>query len=470
MDWWDDLWLNESFADFIAHFALDKINATLLKPLKPSFMYFRDRKAWGYEEDERDSGTHPIRATVRDTDVALNNFDGITYSKGAALIKQLVFLLGEDGFKSGLRSYFNRFRWSNATIFDFLEDMQPYFPTSINLNEWSTSWLQTSSLNVFESIWDPTDFSSNATLTLKQSPFSSKYNTLRWHKIQIVFFNSASTIVMTKTVTISPDNALTTIPYDGSYAVKAILVNYNDNSFCENFLDTQSLQFFMENVNDITDIFTRAQVWYNIAQMNKHTFLKLEDYTVFLQNKLIPEPVEFIENQLLEELNGFMNHYLTNDQIGYQADILFAKIYNELQDMSIQDYDRITILQKFYIKFAQTDAHILQLKKWLMKEDPTISARQIKDETLPWNIVKKVFTVSDSVLSKEEKQEAFQFNYQLDKSARADEARKVCDTIACTKEEFDEIYEKFRQNEITLTERLILAEGWRSKYHEEWIL
>lgn len=61
--------------------------------------------------------------------------------------------------------------------------------------------------------------------------------------------------------------------------------------------------------------------------------------------------------------------------------------------MSIVDYDRITILQKFYIKFAQTDAHVLQLKKWLMKEDITILAREIKDETLPWNIVKKVFAV-----------------------------------------------------------------------------
>ena len=70
-----------------------------------------------------------------------------------------------------------------------------------------------------------------------------------------------------------------------------------------------------------------------------------------------------------------MDQYLPADEVGYQSDILFTTIYNKLQDMSIVDYDRITILQKFYIKFAQTDSHILQLKKWLMKEDPTISAR-----------------------------------------------------------------------------------------------
>ena len=109
--------------------------------------------------------------------------------------------------------------------------MSPYFPSEININDWMTSWLQTSSLNVFEAQWDPTNFSSNATLTLKQSPFSSQYNTLRWHKIQIAFFTSSSTIAMTKTVTISPDDPITSITYDGTFAVKAILVNYNDHSF-----------------------------------------------------------------------------------------------------------------------------------------------------------------------------------------------------------------------------------------------
>jgi len=109
--------------------------------------------------------------------------------------------------------------------------------------------------------------------------------------MQIAFFNSAGTIVMTKTVTISPDTAITTITYDGSYAVKAILLNYNDHTFMENFLDTQSLQFFMQNIELVTDVFTRSLIWYNIARMNKFTFLKLEDYTVFLEDKLIEEPV-----------------------------------------------------------------------------------------------------------------------------------------------------------------------------------
>lgn len=94
MDWWDDLWLNESFADFISQFTLGKINSSLIHQLKPSAMYFRDRKSWGYTEDERNSATHAIRGTVINTDVAASIFDGITYAKGAAAMKQFMFLVG----------------------------------------------------------------------------------------------------------------------------------------------------------------------------------------------------------------------------------------------------------------------------------------------------------------------------------------------------------------------------------------
>ena len=194
-------------------------------------MYFRDRKAWGYQEDERNSSTHPIRGVVENTDVAASIFDGITYAKGAAVIKQLMFLVGEAGFSKGLQSYFDRFKWSNATLTDFLEDMTPYFPADINVADWSATWLETASLNVFETIWDPADLASTATLRLYQSPLTNKFNTVRWHKIQIAFFNAKAAIVQTKTILVPPSTDLHTMTYDGSNSVKAILVNQNDQSF-----------------------------------------------------------------------------------------------------------------------------------------------------------------------------------------------------------------------------------------------
>ena len=311
MDWWDDLWLNESFADFISQYTLNKINSTLDMKLLPPQMYFRDRKQWGYDEDERDSGTHPIRSEVPNTDVANNNFDGITYAKGAAVIKQLVFIIGEDNFALGLKKYFDQFAWSNATIHDFLRVMTEYFPSTITVQEWMESWIETPSLNTIEAIWDAGSLSTTSTLKLIQKPFSDAYPTTRYHKLQVAFFNSNGSVVKNTTVELMPGVETTNVIYDGSYAVKAILVNYNDHGFVENILDPTSLQFFMNNINKISDTFLRTTVWYNLSQMNKLTLLKLDTYTQFLDSQILEEPVDFIMAQMLNQFGGFLSNFTT---------------------------------------------------------------------------------------------------------------------------------------------------------------
>lgn len=98
MKWWNDLWLNESFADFISHFCLSRITILHYEDLQASaWLHFNQRKAWGYREDQL-STTHAIAGKVPDTDVARSVFDGITYAKGAATLKQLMFMIGEDSF------------------------------------------------------------------------------------------------------------------------------------------------------------------------------------------------------------------------------------------------------------------------------------------------------------------------------------------------------------------------------------
>ena len=91
----------------------------------------------------------------------------------------------------------DRFRWSNATILDLLQDLTPYFPAQIPVNEWKTTWLESPSLNVIGSVWNPSDMTPSATLKLKQGPFTSQYNTLRWHKFKVAFFDQNAEIVQT---------------------------------------------------------------------------------------------------------------------------------------------------------------------------------------------------------------------------------------------------------------------------------
>lgn len=127
MKWWDDLWLNESFADFISHFCLEKIKHNCKTiDYESAMASFLQRKGWGYHEDMMIT-THPIRGKVANTSVADSIFDGITYSKGAATMKQLLYLMKEENFGKALSVYFHKYEWNNATIDDFLAEMQNYF-------------------------------------------------------------------------------------------------------------------------------------------------------------------------------------------------------------------------------------------------------------------------------------------------------------------------------------------------------
>lgn len=108
---------------------------------------FLNRKGWGYHEDQMIT-THPIRGEVANTSVADSIFDGITYSKGAATMKQLLFLIGEDNFSKALSKYFTKYEWSNATLIDFIAEMKEVFNVKeFTLDQWREFWLEKPSLN-----------------------------------------------------------------------------------------------------------------------------------------------------------------------------------------------------------------------------------------------------------------------------------------------------------------------------------
>lgn len=189
MRWWDDLWLNESFADFISHFCLEKIkkNCKTIN-YESSMASFLNRKAWGYQEDQMIT-THPIRGEVANTTVADSIFDGITYSKGAATMKQLLYLMKEQNFSEALSAYFHKYEFNNATLSDFIEEMQKKFEVNeFTLAEWRGFWLEKASLNQIEPEWNCHDESAEAKIAVKMTPYTPDHPTLRPHKIKIALF------------------------------------------------------------------------------------------------------------------------------------------------------------------------------------------------------------------------------------------------------------------------------------------
>ena len=135
MRWWDDLWLNESFAEYVSHLATAE--ATRWTSAWTTFSSLE--KTWAYRQDQLPS-THPIVADIRDLEDVEVNFDGITYAKGASVLKQLVAWVGEDGFFAGVRAYFDKHAWGNTELRDLLAELE--MTSGRDLTAWSRVWLE----------------------------------------------------------------------------------------------------------------------------------------------------------------------------------------------------------------------------------------------------------------------------------------------------------------------------------------
>lgn len=151
MKWWNDLWLNESFATALSYYACAEGGAFVEEFKHESWLHFANYKRWGLSDD-LSATNHNIEAECENTDVSESLIDGITYGKGASLLKQLIFLMGWDAFTEGLKLYFKEFKWSNTNLKDFITKLQMGYNRvvgdgNLDLDDWTDKWLRTKGPN-----------------------------------------------------------------------------------------------------------------------------------------------------------------------------------------------------------------------------------------------------------------------------------------------------------------------------------
>ena len=268
MKWWDDLWLNESFADFISYFAMTKATE-----FKDAWEDFYARKSWAYFEDQLTT-THPIAADASDTDVAFSNFDGISYAKGASVLKQLMFYIGEENFQKGLISYFRQYQWNNTELSDFLKCLEK--SSSMKLEEWFDMWIKTTGVN---SIKPKLEIDENgiANITIVQSP-SKRNNLLRKHKTKVALFSKDNKINVKEA---SYEGHETKINGFGIPKEDLAFVHLNneDWDYVKDFFDEDSLDYLLNNISSIKDSMTRQMILGSLWQMVRDSEL---DPKIFL--------------------------------------------------------------------------------------------------------------------------------------------------------------------------------------------
>lgn len=252
MKWWNDLWLNESFAEWASTTA--QAEATRWESAWTTFG--TSEKAWAYRQDQL-SSTHPIVAEIRDLADVETNFDGITYAKGASVLKQLVAYVGREPFIAGLRAYFKKYAWQNTTLPQLLAELEA--ASGRDLTAWSKLWLETAGVNTLTPQVEIDADGNYSRVTIAQSA-AEELPTIRPHRLAVgVYAMQAGQLVRTKRVELDVEGDLTEVSeLVGVKAGDVLLVNDDDLTYAKIRLDEKSLATVVANPRAFADSLPRA--------------------------------------------------------------------------------------------------------------------------------------------------------------------------------------------------------------------
>jgi aminopeptidase N len=258
MRWWNDLWLNESFASYMA--VLAQAEATRWKEAWTTFA--DTEKAWAYRQDQLPT-THPVVADIPDVESIHLNFDGITYAKGASVLKQLVHWVGKDRFLEGMKRYHQRHRFGNATLHDFLAVLEEV--SGRDLHRWSKEWLETAGVNTLrpEVRTERRDGSEviASLAVLQEAP--EDWPTLRSHRLAVgLYYADGERLRLRRRVELDVVGARTDVPdLAGEPVPDLLLLNDADLTYARVRLDERSLATVVDRLGDLQDSLARALCW-----------------------------------------------------------------------------------------------------------------------------------------------------------------------------------------------------------------
>jgi aminopeptidase N len=272
MRWFDDLWLNESFAEFVS--TLATAEATRWSDVWTSFCEVE--KAWAYKQDQLPT-THPIAADIVDIQAVSVNFDGITYAKGASVLKQLSHYVGRDTFFTAMRGYFRRHEFANTSLQDLLDALAE--TSGRDLSAWSKEWLETAGVNTLRPVFDVDDDGVFTSFAVHQVA-PEEHPTLRTHRLRIGLYDDTGDGVLRRdSVELDVSGPVTEVPaLVGVRQPDLVLVNDEDLAYAKIRLDQRSLRTLVERIGDFRDPLARSICWTAAWDMTRDAEMTAGDF------------------------------------------------------------------------------------------------------------------------------------------------------------------------------------------------
>ncbi|MGW8366724.1 aminopeptidase N, partial [Streptomyces wedmorensis] len=268
MVWWDDLWLKESFADFMGSF----VNAEATRFTNSWVTFANNRKAWAYRADQLPS-THPITADIRDLEDAKLNFDGITYAKGASVLKQLVAYAGREAFLEGARRYFKRHAYGNTRLADLLAILEE--TSGRDMKAWAKSWLQTSGVNTLTPA-----VTCDAEGRITELAVVQEGGEPRPHRAAVGLYRlSDGVLARYARAEVDITGARTVVSeLAGQERPDLVLVNDDDLTYCKIRFDEVSLATVRAHLGSIADPLARALCWSALWNLTRDGLMPARDF------------------------------------------------------------------------------------------------------------------------------------------------------------------------------------------------
>ncbi|MFE1953891.1 aminopeptidase N [Streptomyces sp. NPDC059524] len=396
MQWWDDLWLKESFADFMGSFSM--VEATRFK--NGWITFANNRKSWAYRADQLPS-THPITADIRDLEDAKLNFDGITYAKGASVLKQLVAYAGRDAFLEGARRYFKRHAYGNTQLGDLLSVLEE--TSGRDMTSWSRAWLQTAGVN---SLTPQVTLSGDGRITelAVVQEAAASHPELRPHRVAVGLYRRTVEGALERyaRAEVDVDGPRTVVTeLAGAEAPELVLVNDDDLTYCKIRFDENSLATLREQLGDISDPLARALCWSALWNLTRDALMPARDFIGLVLRYAGRESDIGVLQMLHAWARSALTHYAAPAWRAEGGRLLAEGAVKELRLAEPGSQHQLT-WARFFASVASGEAE-LQLLQGLLEGSAKIDGLEV-DQEMRWAFLETLATygVADEAVLAEE--------------------------------------------------------------------
>ena len=377
MRWWDDLWLNESFAEYASTLA----SAEVTRWDDAWTTFALSEKSWAYQQDQLPS-THPIVADMVDLEAVETNFDGITYAKGASVLRQLVAYVGREEFFAGVRAYFAKHAWGNTELSDLLTELEA--TSGRDLTRWAQLWLQRSGVNTLAPVIEHDADGAVSRFAIRQTA-PAEHPVLRPHRLQVGGFSlQDGKLVRTETLELDVDGELTEVPELAGRRADLWLLNDGDLTYTKVRLDADSLAVAMEHLRDLEDPLARTLLWSAAWDMVRDAELPSRRFQQLVLANLTGESSSSVVRTLLQQLESVAGPYAAAEERAGRTEQAADAVWALAQEDEAGSDTQLQLLESF-ARLARTTEHRSTLEG-LLGGGIALPGREI-DTDLRWKLV-----------------------------------------------------------------------------------